>query len=282
MKLYELAGCRLSIEGAAEERMLEDPAMGFVPFARCEGAAEWHVRYGGEVSLPEFVSDHEFDIADGGIRCRVGSGEGSLYLEMLPPGNGRPLRLRYDGGSTIESSPADSRTLLRYSLWTAVGMLGLKAGMQPIHSSAVVCGGRAVLFLGESGTGKSTQTRLWQQHIGGSRLLNDDSPLLTMGGEVYGSPWSGKTPCYEDRHFPVAAIVRIVQARENRMCRIDILESIGAVMPSLPPALGRTALGLEGQLTLAARLVEQVPVFRLECLPDEEAARLCHDTIFWK
>ena len=55
------------------------------------------------------------------------------------------------------------------------------------------------LFLGHSGTGKSTHARQWLQAFPDAWLLNDDNPILRImdNGEVhvYGSPWSGKTPC---------------------------------------------------------------------------------------
>lgn len=49
-----------------------------------------------------------------------------------------------------------------------------------IHSSVISLNGGAVLFLGESGTGKSTHTRLWREHIPGAELLNDDSPIVRI------------------------------------------------------------------------------------------------------
>ncbi len=55
----------------------------------------------------------------------------------------------------------------------------------------------AVMFLGESGTGKSTHSRMWLENIEGSTLLNDDAPAVRIsadGTTAYGTPWSGKTP----------------------------------------------------------------------------------------
>ena len=49
--------------------------------------------------------------------------------------------------------------------------------------------GKRFFFLGESGTGKSTHTRLWRENIAGSKLLNDDSPIVRYeegGVWVYG------------------------------------------------------------------------------------------------
>ena len=61
---------------------------------------------------------------------------------------------------------------------------------QELHSVMVVKDGKAVLCLGESGTGKSTHTRLWRENIEGAHLLNDDSPILRV---VDGTPYA-----YED------------------------------------------------------------------------------------
>ena len=49
-----------------------------------------------------------------------------------------------------------------------------------IHSSCIVYRDKAVLFLGESGTGKSTHTRLWRENIPEAVLLNDDSPMIRV------------------------------------------------------------------------------------------------------
>ena len=49
-----------------------------------------------------------------------------------------------------------------------------------IHSSVIESSGRGTLFLGESGTGKSTHTRLWRENIEGARLLSDDSPSVRI------------------------------------------------------------------------------------------------------
>lgn len=64
-----------------------------------------------------------------------------------------------------------------------------------MHASVIRNDGRGYLFLGKSGTGKSTHTRLWLSHIPGSDLMNDDNPVVrVVEGTVYvyGSPWGGE------------------------------------------------------------------------------------------
>ena len=56
---------------------------------------------------------------------------------------------------------------------------------------------------------------------------------------VHGSPWSGKTPCDRNESCPIAAVVRLSQAPHNRIRRLRPIESIGALLPSAPPAFAR-------------------------------------------
>ena len=49
-----------------------------------------------------------------------------------------------------------------------------------LHAAAVVLSDKAYLFMGQSGTGKSTHARLWQRCFPGCLLLNDDNPMLRL------------------------------------------------------------------------------------------------------
>lgn len=146
-----------------------------------------------------------------------------------------------------------------------------------LHSSVVVNEGRAFLFMGKSGTGKSTHSALWLRHIEGTELLNDDNPVVRLvGGKAmaYGSPWSGKTPCYRNESAPVAAMVRLKQGPRNRFEPLEDIAAFGALLP------GCSVLRQDGRLhdmlcmTLTA-LIEMVCVGGMECLPDKEAAEVC-------
>ena len=150
-----------------------------------------------------------------------------------------------------------------------------------MHASVVMNGGRGFLFLGRSGTGKSTHSGLWLKHIPGTELLNDDNPVLrVVDGEtrVYGSPWSGKTPCYKAQDVPVGAIVRLRQAPENRITRLNVVGAYASVMASCSGYRPIRALA-DAQHETLARISQQVPCYQLDCLPDEAAARLCKDTV---
>lgn len=150
-----------------------------------------------------------------------------------------------------------------------------------IHASAVFCENRAFLFMGKSGTGKSTHSALWLKHIPGTELLNDDNPTLRIvEGKVYayGTPWSGKTPCYKPLSYLVGGMVRLRQAAVNSFNKQKDIEAFTAVLPGC--SFIRQDVKLHSYLyDILARMVELVPVGILECRPDEEAALLCREML---
>ena len=150
-----------------------------------------------------------------------------------------------------------------------------------MHASVVVNNGKAVLFMGKSGTGKSTHTRLWLEHIPGSSLLNDDNPIVRVEGEkvmAYGSPWSGKTPCYKNESAPAAGFVRLKQAPYNRYAPCEDIAAFKALLP------GSSVLRQDKILhsLLCGTLIEiagMSKVGEMECLPDKDAAEICYKSV---
>ena len=149
------------------------------------------------------------------------------------------------------------------------------------HSSVIRYKGRGYMFLGKSGTGKSTHSSLWLKYIEGAELLNDDNPIIRIidgKARVYGSPWSGKTPCYKNIDAPLGAIVRLSQAPENKITRLGVLQAFAALMPSCScmkwdhDAVSATHRTLE-------KVVSSTPIYGLDCLPDEDAAITCRDAV---
>ena len=146
-----------------------------------------------------------------------------------------------------------------------------------VHAAVVSCGGKGYLFLGPSGTGKSTHAQLWIKHIGGTELVNDDNPVV-RDGIVYGSPWSGKTPCYRNVSYPIGGIVMLSQAPYNKIRRLSGIEAYVDLAESVGGKFWDSRIA-EGLHQAENRVASTIPMWHLECLPDEAAARLCHDTI---
>lgn len=170
----------------------------------------------------------------------------------------------------------DNALMILFALSTA------SQGVALFHSSTVSFDGKAYMFLGVSGTGKSTHSSLWLKHISGTELLNDDNPVVRVfddgSATVYGSPWSGKTPCYRNLSYPIGGIVLLSQAPYNKIHRLQGIHAYVALVPSISGKRWEASIA-DGLHDTENRLAMNVPVWHLECLPDEAAAQLCHKTI---
>jgi len=154
-----------------------------------------------------------------------------------------------------------------------------------MHTSVIKKDGKGYLFQGKSGTGKSTHSGLWLKHIPGCELLNDDNPIVHFNREtgkatVYGSPWSGKTPCYKNDSVPVGAFVRLEQAPMNEIQRESPARAFASLLPSCSNLKEVRELN-NGVIETVKYLAAHTPVYFLKCLPDREAAEICFNTI-WK
>ena len=169
----------------------------------------------------------------------------------------------------------DNMTMLTYAFRT----LSLKTLL--FHASVTMRGGKGYMFLGHSGTGKSTHSQQWLHAFTDAELLNDDNPVVRLLSDetvqVYGSPWSGKTPCYKNKDVPVGALVQLVQAPHNTIQRLKMTQAYPYILASV--------CGLKLQPDIMDRLYESIaqllelcPVYKLECLPNLEAAQLCAQT----
>ena len=235
----------------------------------------------GEEFPSEFNVQYSFTYED--IFGEFGSTEDGFFLKQTPA-NEEPLLLWTKAHNDVVFLAGNlSLRLVRFALWIGYGLKTAASGTIAIHSSCIVADGRAVIFLGESGTGKSTHTRLWRENIPSAVLLNDDSPIVRIidgSAWVYGSPWSGKTPCYKQERYPLAACVRLSQAPYNAIRKLHVIKGFAALHPSCPPEFAYDERLYSHISATLSSLLKKVPVYHLECLPDSAAAWLSHNTVY--
>ena len=155
-------------------------------------------------------------------------------------------------------------------------------GVLEMHASVIENQGKGYLFLGKSGMGKSTHSRLWLANVPESHLLNDDNPIVRLHNDgsvwVFGSPWSGKTPCYINKGVPVGGFVKLNQAPENKIRRCALPEAYAALYSSVS-GLKMNREMYDGLHETMEKTVISVPFYHLDCLPDADAAFLSSKTI---
>ena len=150
-----------------------------------------------------------------------------------------------------------------------------------IHASVIRHSDAGYVFLGRSGTGKSTHSRLWLENIEGAELLNDDNPVIRVEGDevnIYGTPWSGKTPCYKNLVLPLKASVRLSQAPHNVIKKLPVLQSYASLMPACS-CMRWDRKSTDALHRTVEKVISRVNGWHLECLPDADAAHTCHSAV---
>lgn len=137
-----------------------------------------------------------------------------------------------------------------------------------VHAASAVRNGRAFLFAGVSGAGKTTISRLAPSD---ATLLTDEISYLRREGDgyiAYGTPFAGElAKPGENVRAPLAALYLLAQGPENRIEPLSAAVATRAVLESVlffahdPELVGRV-------FDSVCELVERVPVRRLTFVPD--------------
>ena len=150
-----------------------------------------------------------------------------------------------------------------------------------IHASCVSINGEGIVFVGNSGIGKTTQAELWQKYLGAEIINGDKAFIREINGDFYGCglPWKGSSEYCLNKKTKLDAIVILRQSQENKLIRLNIMQATECLMPHLfMPHWDEKCL--DNTLGIIDRLLEKVPVMLLECRPDEDAVKLVHNTVF--
>lgn len=141
-----------------------------------------------------------------------------------------------------------------------------------LHCSFIRSGSSGILFTAPSGTGKSTQADLWKTIEHAEVINGDRAALLQRDGSwtAWGLPYAGTSGIYRNLSASVDAIVVLRQAPNNFVRLLNAAEALRFVYPEL--TLHRwDAWFVDRALALLLKLLEQVPVYLLECTPDSRA-----------
>ena len=144
-----------------------------------------------------------------------------------------------------------------------------------LHASLIKYAGKAIAFAGPSGVGKSTHADIWKTCLQAD-ILNGDRAALKKedsGWIAYGAPYAGTSGIYINDSAPLAAIVLLSQAEENRFYGVDATQAFRQLYPELAIHHWDKTFAAKA-VDLCLQLMEDVPVYRLECRPEEDAARL--------
>lgn len=263
----------------------------FEPFEQTAGAEELSFRVCVDDSLRPYCQEElapigEFDSGNGLIKVdRHKSDNG--YQFIFKNNNGRNCCLLQADRMFTEAKCAlrGDRMARQYGLNSALMIIyQMNGGFHDtllLHASVVRHNGIGYAFIAKSGTGKSTQVSSWLRYIENCDLVNDDTPAVrVLGGDVfiYGTPWSGKTPCYRNLKVRLGAITKIDRASANSIEKLPTARAVGFMMPACSTMMWDDVI-FDNTCNTIAHIIERVGVYELHCLPDKEAAIICHKAI---
>jgi hypothetical protein len=131
-----------------------------------------------------------------------------------------------------------------------------------LHAATVVREGRAYVFTGRSGAGKSTVASLSPP---GSVLTDEISLLRFSGGawHAYGTPFWGEFRADgSNRRVPLAGIYSLVQAPEDRVEPLAAREALRALLPNVL-FFSSDQQQTDQLLSVLTSAAEQIPFYRL-------------------
>lgn len=141
-----------------------------------------------------------------------------------------------------------------------------------IHGAGIEYKGTGIIFSAFSGTGKTTQARLWRKYRD-AIVVNGDCPIIKNtenGPYMYGSPWCGTSGESINKRTPLKAIVLVNQSKENYVEEVTGDDAVLAVFTNIL-YYSQDESDLDRLLPVLTQIVSQIKVYKLFCNMEEEA-----------
>lgn len=136
-----------------------------------------------------------------------------------------------------------------------------------LHSSTLMYKDNAYVFIGESGTGKSTHARLWREYLKDEvRMINDDKPIIRKKDDlyyIYGTPYMGKHNIGNNISFPIKAVFLLEQSKDNKLEKLDAVKATTALLHQT--IIPNQKESMEKLLTMFNELLKQAQFYKLKC-----------------
>ncbi len=142
-----------------------------------------------------------------------------------------------------------------------------------LHGSVVEYKGKAYVFSGDSGVGKSTQAELWRKYHN-AKILNGDRVILRrINNEwrAFGVPMCGSSEICEDFNLPLASIIFLGKGEQNNIDVPNLFYATVYIISQVNCGV-RKKDDSERIIALSADIAGSVKIIHYECTPDKKAA----------
>ncbi len=272
-KNYNIAGVQVCVIGREEELDIENGILKPFLSEEMEGEFNFRFRLVENLSKPEGKcvykeSSHQVYQKDQVSQRYIGGVEQDIegaYIKLTMCGNETDVEvLRRQVLGKITTKVVLNSLAAEHLVLEADGVI--------LHASFIEHNGQSILFTAPSGTGKSTQAELWAKHRGADIINGDRAVSRLIDGKPYacGIPFAGSSKHCKNATLPLAAIVYLGQAKETTINRLDFKSAFkhvweGCTVNTWNPDDLNKAIDIVQQITF------QVPVYHLQCTPDESA-----------
>ena len=167
--------------------------------------------------------------------------------------------------------PADELLITNYLAHYGLGV--------EVHGCGLVdaaTGGH--LFLGHSGAGKSTTTRLWRA-VRNPEILSDDRIILCLQNDelwMYGTPWHGEEAFASATKAKLNRLFILQHSTQNRIVELSPAQAVGELFARCFPPF-HSAEGLQNTVEFLERVVSTVPCYEFQFLPERSAVEMAVD-----
>lgn len=240
-----------------------------------------------DISIALSLVDHDEDIfvPDSMFVHKKTDGVNFIFGDDLAHGSfsnaGRKGELVVKSGLTKKPVTRVFEQILYQAFYTIVKYK--KSSDFLIHSSGVIYRGKAFLFVGSSGSGKSTVAKLSNEYT----VLNDEICLVTNSAWKYflhGTPFNG---LFQDKIIesaPLAAVLLLAHGTENRFLDIKKSDAAKIIAKEIVPPTGLTdelsPKIFADLLDYSSDMYDTVPVKTMEFLPDRSFWQLIDREFF--
>lgn len=142
-----------------------------------------------------------------------------------------------------------------------------------LHSCGIVTAdGAGNLFVGHSGAGKSTTTRLWTSHEDVEVLSDDRIIVREHWGQIfmYGTPWHGEAAFASPGRAPLQRIFILGHGRGNVLTRLTSSQTVAELFARSFVPFHRHEY-VDSALNFLERIADSVPCYHYAFEPDERA-----------
>ena len=149
-----------------------------------------------------------------------------------------------------------------------------------LHSSFINWQNNGILFSAPSGTGKSTQADLWNKHENAEIINGDRAGVRNVDGvwSAYGLPVAGSSGIYKNKKAQISHIIVLRQGTENKLTRLSPRDAFIKIYSETTIHTWDDEFQ-NNILNMISDLVQNVPVYLYECLPDESAVEFLKEQI---